>query len=310
MSTILITGGTGLIGKHLCSVLKEKGYKVALLSRNRNQDIDLPLYTWNLEKGVIEKGAVESADYIINLSGANIGDKRWTLKQRMLIVDSRVKSTQLIFDKIRENKNVLKAFISSSAIGYYGTSQTDIIFKETDPPGKDFLGNTCFEWEKAVDRFSELGIRTVKLRTGVVLTKQGGALAKMAAPIKLGIASVLGTGRQYIPWIHIEDLCSIYIKAIEDLQMNGAYNAVAPDHKTNAEFTRILTRILKKPLLSANVPSFMLRAIFGKMSGILLKGNRVSTDKIIASGYEFEFPELENALTDLYGKNNQKQDLS
>lgn len=300
MATVLITGGTGLIGTHLCSVLKEKGYKVALLSRSGNAASDIPTYAWDLEKGEIDKEAIETADYIIHLAGVNISDKRWTPKQKQLIIDSRVKTAKLIFDKIKENTNVLKAFISASAIGYYGTSSLDIIFKESDPPDSGFLGNTCAQWERVVDRFKELGVRTVKLRTGVVLTKQGGVMAKMTEPVKLGIGSALGNGKQYIPWVHIDDLCNIYIKAIEDTQMNGAYNAVAPDHKTNAEFTHTLAHVLKKPFWFPNVPSMMLRIIFGKMSAILLRGNRVSADKIIASGYKFQFPDLENALTDLF----------
>lgn len=304
MATVLITGGTGLIGTHLCSVLKERGYNVALLSRSGNAASDIRSYAWDLEKGEIDKEAIETADYIIHLAGVNISDKRWTTKQMQLIIDSRVKTAKLIFDKIKENKNVLKTFISASAIGYYGTSSLDKIFKENDPPGNGFLGNTCTQWERVVDRFKELGVRTVKLRTGIVLTKQGGALAKMTEPVKLGIGSALGNGKQYIPWVHIDDLCNIYIKAIEDTQMNGAYNAVAPDHKTNAEFTRVLAHVLKKPFWFPNVSSIILRVIFGKMSVILLKGNRVSADKIIASGYKFQFPDLESALTDLFRNGN------
>lgn len=303
MASVLITGGTGLIGKQLCKVLKDRGYKVGLLSRNGNLSSDVPTYVWDVEKGEIDLEAIESADYIIHLVGANIGDKRWTTKQKQLIVDSRVKSTQLIFDKIRENKNVLKAFISASAAGYYGKVPTDKIFRETDPHVNDFLGNTCYQWEQAVDRFKELGVRTVKLRTGVVLTKHGGVLAKMVVPVKIGIASALGSGRQYMPWIHIDDLCSIYIKAIEDSQMNGAYNAIAPDHKTNAEFTKTLANVLKKPFSFPSVPGVMIKLIFGKMSEIVLKGNRVSADKIIASGYNFQFPDLKSALEDLYFNN-------
>ena len=302
MSSILITGGTGLIGKHLYRLLKERGHKVVLLSRNRTSDTEVQTYAWDLEKGEIDKEALESADYIIHLAGENIGERRWTPKQKQLIIDSRVKTTQLIFDKIKENNIIPKAFISASATGYYGISPTDKTFKESDPPGNDFLGNTCFQWEQAVDRFKELGVRTVKIRTGVVLTTQGGALAKMAAPVKMGIASALGNGRQYIPWIHIEDICAIYIKAIEDNEMNGIYNAVAPDYKTNAEFTRTLAKVLKKTYFLPNVPSVMLRLIFGKMSEIILKGNRVSAEKIMASGYRFQFPDLKGALTDLFRK--------
>ena len=303
MATILITGGTGLVGRHLCRKLKEKGYNISILSRANKQDTEIPTYVWDIDNKEIEKEAIETADYVIHLAGANIGDKRWTSKRRQLIIDSRVKTGELIFDKTKESKIKLKAFISASAIGYYGTITSDKIFCEADPPSNDFLGGTCRQWEQSAGRFEELGIRTVKIRTGVVLTKQGGALAKMITPVKIGIGSAIGNGKQYLPWIHIDDLCGIYIKAIEDTQMNGTYNAVAPDQKTNRDFTRILARVLKKPFWFPDVPAIAMKIMFGKMSEILLKGSRVSSDKINAAGYNFLFPVLENALTDLVRKN-------
>lgn len=302
MLTILISGGTGLVGKHLSEKLKEKGYRVAVLSRTSKKDIDIPTFAWDIEKKQIDKEAIETADCIIHLAGAAIAEKRWTEKRKQLIIDSRVKSGQLIFDNVKENKNKLKIFISASAIGYYGAITSDKVFTETDPPANDFLGETCKQWEQSVDKFEELGIRTVKIRTGVVLSKQGGALEKMMTTVKMGIGSALGSGKQYMPWIHIDDLCGIYIKAIENTQMNGVYNAVAPDHKTNMDYVKILARLLKKPLWLPNVPSIALKIIFGSMSEIILKGSRVSSEKIRAAGYNFLFPDLESALTDLVEK--------
>jgi uncharacterized protein (TIGR01777 family) len=299
METILISGGTGLIGKHLCKKLKDKGYSVAILSRASRPNIDIPTYACNFDKSEIDNKAIEAADYIIHLAGANIGEKRWTNKRKQLIIDSRVKSGQLIFHNIKERKNKLKAFISASAIGYYGTQTTDIIFSENEPPANDFLGEVCRQWEKSADSFETLGIRTVKIRTGVVLTKERGALAKMITPVKFGIGSAIGNGRQYLPWIHIDDLCGIYIKAIEDTQMKGAYNAVAPDHKTNRDFTLTLARVLKRPFWFPNIPATAMKLIFGKMSEMLLQGSRVSSDKIRAAGYKFIFPDLEGALKNL-----------
>ena len=300
MATILITGGTGVVGKHLSKKLKEKGYTVAFMSRTGRQDTELRTYAWDIGNNEIEKEAIESADYIIHLAGANIGEKRWTAKRRQLIIDSRVKTGQLIFNKLKENKNKLKAFISASAIGYYGTITTDKIFSETDLPSNDFLGETCRQWEQSADNFEKLGIRTLKIRTGIVLTREGGALAKMAIPAKIGIGSAIGSGRQFMPWIHIDDLCGIYIKAIEDTQMNGAYNAAAPDHKTSSEFTQALAHVLKKPYWFPGIPSILLKLIFGKMSEIFLKGSRVSSQKIIKAGYQFKFPYLEEAFQDLF----------
>ena len=303
MLTILISGGTGLVGKHLSVKLKERGYRVAVLSRTSKKGIDIPAFAWDIEKKQIDKEAIETADCIIHLAGAAITEKRWTAKRKQLIIDSRVKSGQLIFDKVKENKNKLKVFISASAIGYYGAITTEKVFVETDPPANDFLGEACKEWERSADRFGELGIKTVKIRTGIVLSKQGGALEKMITTVKMGIGSPLGNGKQYMPWIHIDDLCGIYIKAIEDTQMNGVYNAVAPDHKTNMDYVKILARKLEKPLWLPNVPSIAIKIIFGSMSEIILKGSRVSSEKIRAAGYNFFFPDLESALTDLLKKN-------
>lgn len=209
----------------------------------------------------------------------------------------------MIFEKLKENTNQVKAFISASAIGYYGAISTEKVFSENDQPANDFLGETCRQWEQSADRFEELGIRVVKIRTGLVLAKHGGALAKMITPIKLGIGSAIGNGRQYLPWVHIEDLCDIYIKAIEDIQINGAYNAVAPDHKTNRDFAETLAHVLKKPLWFPNIPAILMKIIFGKMSVMLLKGSRVSSEKITNAGYKFKFPHIKEALVNLLVEN-------
>jgi uncharacterized protein (TIGR01777 family) len=299
MLTVLVSGGTGLVGKHLCKRLKDKGYNVAMLSRASHQYAGIKTWKWNIDKREIEKEAIETADYIIHLAGTNIGGKRWTAKRRQLIIDSRVKTGQLIFDKVKEGKNKLQAFVSASAIGYYGTITSDKIFSEKDSPSKDFLGETCRQWEEVADSFEKSGIRTVKIRTAVVLTKRGGALQKMKTPVRLGIGSAIGSGKQYLPWIHIDDLCNIYIKAIEDTHMNGAYNAVAPDHRTNKYFMMTLARVLKKPFWFPDIPAIAMKLIYGKMSDILLKGSRISSEKIILTGYNFLFPDLEKALIDL-----------
>ena len=299
MATVLISGGKGLIGNHLCKRLQERGYEIAILSRARSKEKQILTYIWDIDKFEIDKEAIATADYIVHLSGTSIGEKRWTTKRKQQIVESRVKSGQLIFDEVRKQNKNMRAFISASAIGYYGAVTSNKVFSETDPPGDDFLGQTCRDWEHAADRFKDLGIRTVKIRTGVVLTKRGGVLQKMMIPIKTGFGSAIGSGKQYLPWIHIDDLCDIYIKAIEDSQMLGAYNAVAPEHLTNKEFTQTLADILKRTLWLPKIPVFVMKLIFGKMSEILLKGSRVSSKKIQAAGYKFLFPTLEDALKQL-----------
>jgi uncharacterized protein (TIGR01777 family) len=298
MTKILISGGTGLIGKHLVTKLKNKGYDVAILGRSKKPNN----YVWNPEKKEIEKEALKNTDYIIHLAGTNIGGKRWTNKQKQKIIDSRVKTAQLLFDTVKENNIPLKAFISASAVGYYGAITSDHIFIETDSPANDFLGETCRLWEQSADQFEKLGIRTVKIRTGVVLSPEGGALERMITPVKMGIGSAFGSGKQYMPWIHINDLCNIYIKAVEDAQMIGAYNAAAPEQLRNKEFMRTLASVLKAPFWFPAIPAILLQLLFGKMSAIILEGSRVSATKITAAGFQFQFLELESALENIFKK--------
>lgn len=296
---ILITGGTGLVGRELGKKLREKGYDVAILSRSKNKKADIQTYLWDPERNEIETGAIETADYIIHLAGRNLTEKRWTGKVMQSIVDSRVETANLLFSKVKQTGNHLRAYISASAVNYYGTFTSDRIFSEEDPPAGDFLGETCRKWEQPAIRFRESGIRTVIIRTGLVLSAKGGALAKLMTPVSLGVGSPSGNGRQFMPWIHVEDICNIYLKAVEDAGMDGAYNAVAPDHKTNREFMETLARVMKKPFLAPNVPAVLLKILFGKMAGVLLNGSRISSDKIRKAGYDFVYPELEEALSDL-----------
>jgi len=295
METILITGGSGLIGKHLQKVLFEKGYDVQILSSRRSKNN----YYWNIETGEINIEAIEKADHIIHLAGANIGEKRWTKQQKQLILESRIKSAKLLFNTIQKREQKPKTFISASAIGYYGAVTSEHIFSETDEPANDFLGNVCNKWEQAANCFEDLGLRVVKLRTAVVLTKKNGVLEKMVAPTRLGLGTSLGSGKQYFPWIHIDDLCEMYVKVISDKSMNGSYNAAAPQHCTNKEFTKAIAKTLHKPLLLPSVPSFLLQLAFGEMANLLLQGSRVSSHKIIDAGFQFQFPTLELALADL-----------
>lgn len=299
MAKILITGGMGTIGKSLCKQLKELGYSVAILSRTKHAQSEFPAYLWDVENNVIEQGALENTDYCIHLAGDNIGAGRWTSRRKKSIVDSRVKSTQLLFNKMQENKIALKAFISASAIGYYGTSNSDIVFKESDPPSSDFLGETCQQWEAAADCFEQSGCRVVKIRTGIVLSKQGGVLEKMVLPVRLGLGAAFGSGKQYMPWIHIDDLCDIYLKAIQDPQMQGPYNAVAPQHTTNVAFMQAIARVLKKPYWLPPVPAMFLKWIFGEMSILLLSGNKVSAEKMMNQGFHFNYQNLDKALLNL-----------
>jgi len=301
---VLITGGSGLIGDALAQKLHQKGFEIAILGRNNKNASNLPyqFFSWNIDKDKIEKSAFENIDYIVHLAGANISDKRWTKKQKLIIEKSRVKSAELLFKACQEQNIKPKAFISSSAIGYYGTFTSEKILKESDGPGTDFLAEIGVKWERAADLFQKEGVRTVKIRTGVVLSNLGAAYVKMSKSIKLGLGAAFGKGKQYIPWIHIDDIVSIYIKAIEDKNMNGVFNGVSPNNLTNNELTAAIAKSLKKPYCLPNIPSFVFKVLFGEMSDILLKGTRVSAEKIIMQGFEFQYPEIVSALNNLAEK--------
>lgn len=299
MKTVLITGGTGLIGRNLLKKLKEKGFDVSVLSTSANKPGDYKTYSWDPASGKIDEQAVAEADYIIHLAGANIGATKWTASRKQVIIDSRVKSGELLFKTYKENPARLKAFITASATGYYGAVTAEKIFNEDDPPANDFLGETCRLWEDTAGLFEKAGVRTVKLRTGIVLDKHDGALARLMLPVKMYAGSALGSGMQYMPWIHMDDLCGMYIKAIEDAGMSGTYNAAAPEHITNREFTKAVASALKRPFWFFRVPAFALKLILGEMSAIVLEGSRVSSEKIIKAGFSFSYPELKPALKNI-----------
>ena len=242
MATILITGGSGLIGKSLISLLKNNGHQVHVLSRKKSEDPSV--FYWDISKNHIDNDAITTADYIIHLAGENIAGKRWTAKQRKLILESRTISTNLLFEKVKALNPKLKGFISASGIGYYGAKTTSKTYTEKDKPADDFISNVCIAWENSVLQFNTLSIRTVILRTGIVLSNKGGALEKMMLPIKFGFGASLGSGGQFMPWIHIDDLCNMYLSAIENKELEGIYNAVAPEHYTNQEFTTAIANTL------------------------------------------------------------------
>ena len=296
---VLITGGSGLIGKYLTSLLLSEGYIVSHLSRGAGQFGRVRVYRWDPEKNYIDPQALQGIDYIVHLAGANIGKKRWTGKRKDEIVWSRVDTARLLYNEVVSHKIPIKGFISASAIGYYGSFTSDKIFTESDSPANDFLGTTCLLWEEEADLFATVGMRTVKIRTAVVLEKSDAALARFLSAARFNIYPTLGTGKQYMPWIHISDLCKIYLKALNDEKMTGAYNAVAPDHSDNRRFVRTLAKVMNKPFISPPVPSFFLRIAMGESSVIALEGSRVSSEKIVSQGFTFKFPRLEEALADV-----------
>ena len=298
MKTVLITGGSGMIGRRLTEMLIEKGYDVIWLSREKRIKAEIPRYKWNLLTGEIDEDALEEADIIIHLAGAGIADGKWTDARKRMIVESRVDSAQLILEKLKKMDTKMDAFISASAVGYYGSVTTDKIFTEDDEHAKgDFLGETCYEWEEQTQQFTtDLGIRSVSIRTGVVLSKDSDLVTSAVLPTKWYLGAQLGKGKQYINWIHIDDLCNIYIKAIEDETMTGAYNAVAPEHTTNAEFMETIADLLDKPMFMPRVPEFVFKLFLGEAAQIILEGSRVSSQKIQDAGFNFKYKTLRKAL--------------
>jgi hypothetical protein len=296
---ILIIGATGLIGRRLVQILREKGYQISLLSRTMPKKSEYPVFLWNLESDTLDPEAFSGISSIIHLAGAGIGDTRWTKRRKKEIIDSRVNTASLLLNEVKRQGIPLKTFVSSSATGWYGAITSDKVFAEEDPPATDFLGTTCRLWEEAADRFAETGARVVKIRTGIVLSKDGGVLPKMTAPLKFGICPFLGNGRQWLPWIHLEDLCNLYVRALEDDAFNGAYNGVAPEPVSMKVFMKEAAKAMKRPFLTVPVPSFLLKTILGEMASLLLEGSQVSSLKILKRGFEFRFPTLHEALTDI-----------
>jgi uncharacterized protein (TIGR01777 family) len=300
---VLITGGSGFIGKHLTRLLIENGFSVSILSRNFKQNsTDVSFYQWDLAKNFIEEDAVLKADYIIHLAGEGIAEKRWTSKRKQDIVQSRAQSVALVCSVLKKNNKQLEAFVTASGIGIYGAINGELICSENTPAENDFLGSTCQLWERAADEVASLGIRTVKIRTGLVLGKNDGFLKKLTPIFKLKLGSALGSGKQYMPWIHVDDLCGIYLESINNAEMNGAYNAVINDNTDNEGFSNALCKIYGYSLWLPNVPAFLLKIALGEMAQILLTGRRVSSDKIEKLGFQFRFKNLQNALRDCIEK--------
>lgn len=300
-NNILITGASGLVGTRLTELLLMKGYSVSHLGRSRKEG-QVKSFVWNLDEFVIEPEALKDINTIIHLAGAGVVDKRWTGNRKKEILESRIKSSALLYKELKNRQYPLASFISASAIGYYGFDDNDNLLTEQSMPGNDFLADVTKKWEEEVDQINSLGTRVVKLRIGIVLSEKGGVLKEMVKPIKLFVGSPLGTGRQNVSWIHLDDLCGMFIKAVEDNQLHGTYNATGPYAVTNREMTEAIAKILNKPLFMPAIPAFMLKLIMGEMADIILGGNKVSSEKIQREGFKFQYTNLEEALENLLGK--------
>lgn len=292
-----------MIGKRLTQLLLEKGYKVAYLSRKQESIPNVTVYRWDIDKNWIDDKALANADYIIHLAGAGIADARWTDKRRKEIINSRTKTIELIARELQGRPYKVKAFVSASAIGFYGSDTGNTQLTEQTPSGSDFLAHVTRHWENSAELIDNIGIRTTKLRIGVVLSNEGGALPKISMPIRWGIGAPIGNGKQWMSWIHLDDLCRLFIAALENNKWHGVYNAVAPTPVTNTELTRQIANVLKRPLWLPAIPAFALRLVYGEMANVVLGGNYVVNHRIrTETDFTYEFENLQSALQDLTEK--------
>jgi uncharacterized protein (TIGR01777 family) len=298
---VLITGGSGLVGTRLTEILIAKGFTVSHLSRKPSSTTGkIKTFHWDIEKGIIDEKAIEEADYLVHLAGAGIADENWSEERKREIIESRTKSIQLITNKLKTLPHKIKSFVSASGIGFYGADTGDEHISEQHTSGIDFVADCCIQWEAAADEIQNLGIRTVKLRTGIVLSEKGGALPRIIQPVRWGVGAALGTGKQWQSWIHLDDLCELYVKSLTDESMKGFYNAVAPNPVTNYDLTKLSAQVLKRPFWMPNVPAFALKLVFGEMASIVLGGNYVLNQRIkVETGFQYKFTDVKTALEDL-----------
>jgi uncharacterized protein len=305
MAVVLITGGTGLIGDALSAHLVQLGHQVIIVTRyigSKQPREGISYVEWDIRKGTIDKKSISKASHIVHLAGANVAEKRWISKRKQEIVYSRVQSGALLVNALREIPNQVQSVVSASAIGWYGPDSqipNTKPFVETDPSSDDFLGTTCAAWEAAIAPVSDLGKRLVYLRTGIVLSKEGGAFKEFVKPLKFGAATVLGSGKQIISWIHIDDLVRLYTSALFDASWNGVYNAVAPNPVSNKKLISTIAETSGRFYVKVPVPSLALSLALGQMSIEVLKSTTVSAAKVSDKQFEFNFPDVESAVQDL-----------
>ncbi len=298
---ILITGATGLVGNEIVKLCHQQGYTVNYLSRNKSNlsnEINYKGFYWNIDSGEIDEDCFKDVNAIIHLAGASIA-KRWTKHYKKSIIDSRVKSAEMLYNALERIPNQVEHFISASAIGYYPSSYINYYTEEHEEVSLSFLGQVVSKWEDSASQFEKLNINVAKVRIGLVLDQNEGALQQIAKPVKMGLGSALGSGEQWQSWIHVEDLARLFMHVLNN-DLQGVYNGVAPAPKTNNVFTKKLANLLQRPYFMPNVPAFMLKLILGEMHTLLLESQRVSSKKIENTGFQFNYHCLQNALENIY----------
>ncbi|WP_310554401.1 TIGR01777 family oxidoreductase [Flavobacterium sp.] len=300
---VLITGATGLIGKQISELLLQNGIKIHYLTTSKNKIQHQPNYSgfyWNPQTGIIDENCLLGVTAIINLAGASIA-KRWTLKYKQEIIESRVLSSNLLFKVLKENPHQVEQFISASAIGIYPDSLNHFYIEDFHDFNNSFLSNVVHKWEESVDQIERLKIKVCKLRIGLVLSTLGGALPEIIKPTKLGLGAAFGSGKQKQSWIHIHDLANMFLFALQN-NLSGVYNAVGPIPVTNNELSEVVARTLDKPYFLPNIPKFIMKLVLGEMHTLLFESQDVSSEKIAKAGFQFEFKTIHTALNDLLKK--------
>lgn len=296
---ILISGATGMIGKRLILALQEKGHKIAILSRKPAVIKDVKVFLWDVEQQKIDPACLEGIDTIVHLAGENVAGEKWTAARKKKVINSRTLSAKLLYQLIKEQQTSVQTFISASAVGYYGDGGDEILTEES-PNGKGFLAECCQQWEAAADEGTGLGLRVVKCRIGFVLCKGEGALPALEKPIRFFAGAGLGTGKQWVPWVHVADVVGAFVSAVEEESIKGAYNLCAPFPVSNLSLTRAIAKKIHRPVWPVNVPEVLLKLILGEMSSVALISNNTSAQKILDTGFQFKYLQLEDALTDIY----------
>ena len=296
---VLITGGSGLLGRAITKKLLEKKVEVVHLTRSKNSASGVKTYEWDWENNIIDENCFSDVTHVIHLAGAGIAEKPWTMARKRTIIKSRVLTARLIHEKISSLDIPIEAFISASGIGYYGAITNQKNYSEEDKPHNDFIAQCCVQWEQAADLFNK-NSRVVKFRLGIILDKKQGAIPKILGFIKKGIGSALGKGTQYMPWIHIEDASNLFIYALENKQINGTFNAVSNEHVDNSTLTKKLALANNRKIRLPSVPSVVVKLIYGELANILLEGVKVNNSKITEAGFTFRYKTIDAAFKSLF----------
>jgi len=298
---VLITGGSGMIGRRLTARLHQDGHRVWILSRNP-ETAKIPdgaaAFAWDARTPEGWSDLVEEADVILNLAGANIGERPWTNERKALIRSSRLDAGQAVVEAVRLASHKPGLVVQASAVGYYGPSETQT-FEESSPAGRDYLAGVAVDWENSTRAVEDMGVRRVILRTGLLLARDEGVLPRTALPVRLFAGGSLGSGRQWYSWIHWKDEIEAIVFLMKHPEASGAFNLTAPAPRTNAEFMLALARTLQKPYWLPT-PGFALKTVLGEMSDLVLKGQKVIPARLPALGYRFQFGDLESALREIY----------